>query len=105
MTIGEEIKKIPMKVIKYIPVLALFVATSCSTSMIVRSGGEFDDLYYRPSQRQAVSSAAVVSNRGRESNLHSSEYYIISMCRYLVSDEYYDALNDEVYTDENGLHF
>ena len=93
-----------MKAIKYIPVLALFVATSCSTSMYVQSGGEFDDLYYRPSQRQVVSSAAVVSSNVGNRTLQSSEYYNNKYTAdTLVSDEYYDALGyDEVYVDENG---
>ena len=93
-----------MKAFKYIPVLALFVATSCSTSMYVRSGGEFDDLYYRPSQKQVVSSAAIASGKAEDRTLQSSEYYNNKYAAdTLVSDEYYSALGyDEVYTDENG---
>lgn len=93
-----------MKAVKYISIMILFVLGSCSTG--VYSGLEYDDLYYLPSDRQAVKVAQTASNQVVEGDLRDNDYYDnIYSADTLVSDEYSEAVSsnelipDDTYRD------
>ena len=81
-----------MKVFTNIAVIALLVLGSCTSRLY--TGGEYDDLYYLPTDQTVTASREPVRKKIAESTLRSEEYYDnIYAADTLVSDEYSDAVD------------
>jgi hypothetical protein len=81
-----------MKTLSQILVLALFTLGSCTSSLY--TGGEYDDLYYQPSDQQVAKNNQPVNEQIAQGNLKDKGYYDnIYAADTLVSDQYSDAVD------------
>src|ERR1035437_166951 len=87
-----------MKALSYIAALSLLILSSCTSRLY--TGAEYDDLYYLPSDRPAISEKAPAKRQITEENLKSGDNYYnnIYAADTLISDRYSDSLN---YNDQN----
>ena len=74
-----------MKTYLYIAVLAIFLLSSCSSSLYM--SGEYDDLYYTPAPREIYVQDAGVPDQAYESISAIEDQYNLDT---LVADEYLD---------------
>ncbi|HOX74021.1 MAG TPA: hypothetical protein PLB27_04855, partial [Bacteroidales bacterium] len=81
-----------MKVFTNIAIISLLVLGSCTSRLY--TSGEYDDLYYQPSDQTVTVSREPARKKIVESTLRSEEYYDnIYAADTLVSDEYSDAVD------------
>jgi hypothetical protein len=62
-----------MKALSYIPILALLVFSSCSSTLY--TGADYDDLYYSPSDAPVLNDRAAAKSPIEEKELRANNYY------------------------------
>jgi hypothetical protein len=92
-----------MKAIRNISLLVLLMASACTSSLY--TGIEYDDLYYLPSDKPLARAKTPVDRQVVEGNLQSQDYYDnIYAADTLVSDEYSEAVSDDIINQENNYY-
>jgi len=91
-----------MKTLLYISALALLILGSCTSSLY--TGAEYDDLYYTPSDQPSVKANPPAKQQNADKTQKTDEYYDnIYAADTLVSDEYSDAVDENIMSD-NGMY-
>jgi hypothetical protein len=97
-------REVKMKALFYILILATAVLSSCSSGLYV--GGEYDDLYYSPSDKPVLSNQRTVPEQIAQGNLNPEQYYDnIYANDTLIADGYNDAVdfdNSMMYNKDNS---
>jgi len=82
-----------MKALFYILVSATLLVSSCATSGRYL-GGEYDDLYYLPSDKPVVSVQENLANQNIAKNIEPNQYYDnIYSNDTLIADQYNNAVD------------
>ena len=93
-----------MKALYYIMVLITAVLSSCASSLYV--GGEYDDLYYSPSDKPVVAVQKSVPEQIAQGDIKPDQYYDNAYANdTLVADGYNDAVdfdNSMYYNKDNS---
>ena len=94
-----------MKALFYIMVLITAILSSCAPSLYV--GGEYDDLYYSPSDKPVVAVQKSVPEQIAQENIQPKEYFDNAYANdTLVADGYNDAVdfNNSMYYNNYYLY-
>ena len=85
-----------MKTLSQIFVLGLFTLALGSCTSALYTGGEYDDLYYLPSDKPVVTNNPPVNEKITEGNVQNKNYFDNKYAAdTLVSDQYSDAVDYE----------
>jgi hypothetical protein len=96
-----------MKALLYIIILATLLVSSCATSGVYL-GGEYDDLYYSPSDQPVISIPNNSTNQNIARNIQPEQYYDnIYANDTLYADQYNDAVdfNNSLYYNNDNSAF
>ena len=67
-----------MKALLYIMVLITAILSSCASSLYV--GGEYDDLYYSPSDKPVVAVQKTIPEQIAQDNIKPEQYFFVFIC-------------------------
>jgi hypothetical protein len=99
-------REVNMKTLNYILIISTAILSSCATGLYV--GGEYDDLYYSPSDKPVMSVQKNIPEQIAEGNLNPEQYYDnIYANDTLVADGYNDAVdfNNSMYYNKGNSAF